>query len=66
VAENEKLWDLSVFATGSFGRQTTTGLSAADRSQRISDTTVGLSLNVPLNDMRRDQPAVQAGTALAA
>jgi outer membrane protein TolC len=64
VAENEKLWDLSVFATGSFGRQTVTGPPAVGRSQRISDTTVGLSINMPLNDLRRDQPAVQAGTTL--
>jgi outer membrane protein TolC len=64
VADNQRLWDLSVFATGSFGRQTTTGASVMPVGQKIADTTVGVSLNIPLNDLRREQPAVQATTTL--
>lgn len=61
VAENERLWDLSVFARGTFGKRTITGV--ADNA-RIADTTVGASLNIPLNDLRREQPYVQATTNL--
>jgi outer membrane protein TolC len=60
VAENERLWDLSLFANGSFGRQSTTGIAIPASSTKISDVTVGLTLNAPLNDLRRDQPYVQA------
>lgn len=58
VAQNERLWDLSVFASGRFGRTSTTGAIVA--SSRISDVTVGAAFNVPLNDLRREQPFVQA------
>jgi outer membrane protein TolC len=61
VAENQKLWDLSLFANGTYGRQTVTGISG---SQPISDTTVGVSLNIPINYLQRDQPYVQATTTL--
>jgi outer membrane protein TolC len=61
VAQNQRLWDLSVFANGTYGRQTVTGLPG---SQPVSDTAVGLSLNIPLNGLQRDQPYVQATTTL--
>lgn len=61
VAENQTLWDLSLFANGTYGRQTVTGIP---KSQPISDTTVGVSLNIPLNDLQRNQPYVQATTTL--
>ncbi|MBL7309581.1 TolC family protein, partial [Escherichia coli] len=54
VAENERLWDLSVFATRSFGRTTDEGPRASGTS--LSDVTVGLAFNAPLNDLRREQP----------
>ncbi|PJG54816.1 hypothetical protein CVM73_11975 [Bradyrhizobium forestalis] len=63
VAQNERLWDLSVFASGRFGRETTTG-GGAFVSERISDVTVGAAFSVPLNDLRREQPFVQATSTL--
>lgn len=62
VAENEKLWDLSVYASGQFGQQKTTGIIT--NSNRISDTTVGVAFNVPLNDLKREQPYVQSTTTM--
>ena len=62
VAENERLWDLSVFATRSFGRTTNEGPRASGTS--LSDVTVGLAFNAPLNDLRREQPYIQATTGL--
>lgn len=62
VAENERLWDLSVFATRSFGRTTDEGPRASGTS--LSDVTVGLAFNAPLNDLRREQPYIQATTGL--
>jgi outer membrane protein TolC len=61
VAENQKLWDLSLFANGSYGRQTTTGVPGV---QPIANTIVGASLNIPLNNPQRDQPYVQSTTTL--
>lgn len=62
VARNAKLWDLSVFASGRFGRDVTSGL--ASESTHISDVTVGMAFNIPLNDLTRKQPYVQATTTL--
>lgn len=62
VAQNERLWDLSVFGTGSLGRTSISGI--AGTSSAVSDFTVGLAFNAPLNDLRREQPAVQATTNL--
>jgi outer membrane protein TolC len=61
VGENQRLWDLSLFASGTYGRQTVTGIPG---SLPVSDTTVGASLNIPLNNLQQDQPYVQATTAL--
>lgn len=61
VAENQRLWDLSLFANSTYGRQRITGIPG---SQKISGTAVGVSLNIPLNDLQRDQPYVQATTTL--
>ncbi|MCK1651595.1 TolC family protein [Bradyrhizobium sp. 149] len=63
VAQNERLWDLSVFASGRFGRATTTG-GGTFSSERISDVTVGAAFSIPLNDLRREQPFVQATATL--
>ncbi|KMO15469.1 TolC family protein [Methylobacterium indicum] len=62
VAQNERLWDLSVFGTGSLGRTSITGPLAT--SAGITDVTVGLVFNAPLNDLRREQPYIQATTGL--
>lgn len=62
VADNQRLWDLSVFANGRFGRSTTSG--AITDARPISDLTVGVVFNAPLNDLRREYPAVQAATTL--
>lgn len=62
VAQNERLWDLSVFASGRFGRTSTTG-SIVD-SSHISDVTVGTTFAIPLNDLRREQPFVRATATL--
>ncbi|SFF51989.1 TolC family protein [Methylobacterium sp. yr596] len=62
VARNERLWDLSVFGTGSLGRTSVSG--GIGTSTGISDFTVGLAFNAPLNDLRREQPYVQAMTNL--
>jgi outer membrane protein TolC len=61
IAENQKLWDLSLFANGSYGRQTMTGVPGV---QPISSTIVGTSLNIPLNNPQREQPYVQSTTTL--
>jgi outer membrane protein TolC len=62
VAQNEKLWDLSAFANSRLGRENTSGLISS--STRISDVTVGMAFNVPLNDLKRGQPYMQATTTL--
>jgi len=58
VAENARLWDLSLFATRTVGRTTISGPQGSVTGQ--SDTTVGLAFNAPLNDLQREQPFVQA------
>ena len=63
VAQNERLWDVSVFASGRLGRETTAG-GGTSTSDRISDVTVGAAFRIPLNDLRREQPFVQATTTL--
>lgn len=62
VARNERLWDLSVFGTGTLGRTSVSG--AASSTTGVADMTVGLAFTAPLNDLRREQPAVQAGASL--
>jgi outer membrane protein TolC len=58
VAENARLWDLSLFASRTVGRTTIAGPQGSVTGQ--SDTTVGLAFNAPLNDLQREQPFVQA------
>jgi outer membrane protein TolC len=63
VAQDQRLWDVSVFASGRFGHATTAG-GGTFASERISDMTVGAAFTVPLNDLHREQPYVQATSAL--
>ncbi|KQQ40746.1 hypothetical protein ASF58_07085 [Methylobacterium sp. Leaf125] len=51
-----------MFGTGSLGRSSISGVLGS--SAGISDFTVGLAFNAPLNDLRREQPYVQATTNL--
>lgn len=62
VARNERLWDLSAFGTGTVGRTAVSGPFPG--ATHVADLTVGLALTAPLNDLRREQPAVQAGASL--
>jgi outer membrane protein TolC len=60
VAQNEQLWDLAVFARGRFGREYADILP----SRSISDITVGLRFDGPINDLRPKQRLVHATTGL--
>jgi len=59
VAENEQLWDISLFAQGTYGTYKET--SIPDRN--ISDGSVGLRLKIPINDLSRKQKLVSANTS---
>jgi len=61
VAGNQKLWDLSLFANGTYGRHTVAGIPGL---QKVSGQAAGISLSIPLNDLQREQPYVQATTLL--
>lgn len=62
VAENARLWDLSLIANGRFGRESLRG--DFQQSNRINDVTVGVLFSVPLTSLQREQPRVRAITAL--
>lgn len=63
VANDKLLWDLSLYGTGRFGRQTTRS-SQLSGPTNVSDATFGLQLNIPLNDLQRDQAALHASASL--
>ncbi|WOI10017.1 TolC family protein [Thalassospira lucentensis] len=59
IAENEQLWDISLFGRGRLGREW-----VDDRSNdNISDVTAGLRFSIPVNDLSRRQRLVQADTS---
>ncbi|BBU64065.1 hypothetical protein MSC49_40000 (plasmid) [Methylosinus sp. C49] len=55
VAENQRLWDLSLFGSA------TTGV---DNGTKVQDRSIGLRLSGPLNDLHPEQTAVHASTGL--
>ncbi|PPJ49028.1 hypothetical protein C0075_00075 [Rhizobium sp. KAs_5_22] len=60
VAENEQLWDISLFARGRFGGEFVTGA----QNQNVADVMGGVRFSFPLNDLSRQQQLVQADTTL--
>lgn len=56
VAENEQLWDISLFAQGTYGTRQRTNTP----DERTSDGSFGVQFTIPLNDLRRKQQLVQA------
>ncbi|AQT47952.1 Outer membrane efflux protein [Bartonella choladocola] len=58
VAENQQLWDISLFAQGTYGTQKQTDLP----DTRTRNGKVGIQLSIPLNDLTIKQQLVQADT----
>lgn len=56
VAENAQLWDISLFAQGTYGTRERTNTP----DERISDGSFGLRFTIPINDLSRKQQLVQA------
>lgn len=58
IAQNEKLWDLKLFARGRYGLET--GSQSAFKN--VSEATFGLRFNIELNDPAPQQKYIQAST----
>ena len=56
VAENAQLWDVSLFAQGTYG--TRSRFMTPD--ERVTDGSFGIKFSIPLNDLSRKQQLVQA------
>ena len=59
VAKNEQLWDISLFAQGTYGKEKQSGYS----DTQVRDGTFGIRFSIPLNDLNRKQQLVQADTS---
>ncbi len=57
-AENEKLWDLKLFARGRYGLES----SSHSNFQNVSDATVGLRFNLELNNPAPQRDFIQASS----
>ena len=64
VAENQRLWDLSLIGGASLGRQAQIGTGLTPISPKVVSASIGLALIAPLNDLRPEQNAIHAGTTL--
>lgn len=65
VARNQRLWDLSLVAGSAAGSQTADIARTLEQlSSARNDFNVGLRLNIPLGQIAREQPEVQATVAL--
>ncbi|WP_162652997.1 TolC family protein [Lentilitoribacter sp. Alg239-R112] len=60
VAENEKLWDLSLFARGRFGFQT----QSSRPNEKVQDASIGFRFTIPFNDPAPQQKYLQSSTNL--
>lgn len=58
VAENQQLWDISLFAQGTYGSEKRPVMA----DKRVTDGKIGITLNIPLNDLSIKQQLVQADT----
>ena len=56
VAENEQLWDISLFARGRFG----VGFEDGAQNENIDDVTAGIQFKIPIGNIRQRQPLVRA------
>ncbi len=65
VADNERLWNLSVVGNGTFGKQWVSGGGLPASRTTIANGAVGLSLNAPLNGLQIDQPYIDAKSSFA-
>jgi outer membrane protein TolC len=65
LATNQRLWDISVFGSGSVGKQFTSGGGLPRSSSTIVNGAVGVNLNAPLNGLSLDQPVIHAKTSLS-
>ena len=56
IAKNETLWDLNVFARGRYGVNAASNMSP----ETVSDASIGLRVNIPLNDPEPQRQVVQS------
>lgn len=65
VARNQRLWDLSLVAGSAAGSRTADLARTLEQlSSARNDFNIGLRLNIPLGQIAREQPEVQATVAL--
>jgi len=66
VARNQRLWDLSLVAGSAAGGSQTADIARTleQLSSARNDFNIGLRLNIPLGQIAREQPEVQATIAL--
>lgn len=61
VAENEQLWDVSLFARGRFGWEYASGFGGGNNVHELS---VGVRFSVPIDDLPRQRQVVSADANL--
>jgi outer membrane protein TolC len=64
VADNQRLWNVSVIGNGNIGRQWNSGGGLPSSKTTIGNGFVGLSLNAPLYNLQTDQPYIDAKSSL--
>jgi outer membrane protein TolC len=64
IADNQRLWDLSLVAGAAVGKQFVNGGGSPPSKNRIADASIGLNLTGPLNDLTAEQSAVHAAGSL--
>jgi outer membrane protein TolC len=64
IADNQRLWDLSLVGSAAVGKQFVNGGGLPPSKNRIADASIGLNLTGPLNDLTAEQSAVHAAGSL--
>lgn len=63
VAENQRLWNLSIIGSAAIGRENSF-VTGVNTGTKVLDRTIGLQLSGPLNDLHPEQTAIHASTTL--
>ena len=64
VADNQRLWDLSIIGSAAVNRTTQVPVSVPPLTTRANNLSLGLRLGIPLNDLAPQQSYVRATTSL--
>ncbi|MDO9413883.1 MAG: TolC family protein [Pseudolabrys sp.] len=64
VAENQRLWDLSIVGTSVLSRNTQVTTDVPALTTKTTDLALGMRLGIPLNDLAPQQGYIRATTSL--